>query len=142
VSTSHEPVRLTADEAAAVLRRAVELDTGDSLAPSGGELIEVGTLEQAAAEVGLSPVAVPRAVAELRAGALEPVAGTSPATSTRLVGPRVAAHQRVLGLTPDQVERAGRVLQRQLFELRRADMGRALWRQRRDSPPPCSAPWT
>ncbi|MDP9388202.1 MAG: hypothetical protein M3Q48_09920, partial [Actinomycetota bacterium] len=97
MSTSPEPVRLTADEAAAVLRRAVALDAG-LVAPAGADMIEVGVLEQAATEAGVSPDAVRQAVAELRAGALVPVTGASaPATSGRLMGPRVAADQRVLG---------------------------------------------
>lgn len=127
-------MRLTADEAAVVLRRAVELDAGELEAPAGDGLIEVGILEQAAAEVGLSAGAVRQAVAELRAGALDPLAGASArATSGRLVGPRVATEQRVLALTPEQaLERAGHALRRQLFELRRADAGRALWRRRSD----------
>lgn len=133
VSTSPEPVRLTADEAAAVLRRAVALDAG-LVAPAGADMIEVGVLEQAATEAGVSPDAVRQAVAELRAGALVPVTGASaPGTSRRLMGPRVAADQRVLGLVPEQaLDRAGHALQRQLFELRRADTTRALWRRRTD----------
>ncbi|MDP9389590.1 MAG: hypothetical protein M3Q48_17160, partial [Actinomycetota bacterium] len=40
---------------------------------------------------------------------------------------------RVLGLAPEQaLDRAGHALQRQLFELRRADTARALWRRRTD----------
>lgn len=134
MSASPERVRLTADEVAAVLRRAVELDAGDPTVPSGSELIEVGTLEQAAAEVGLSPDAVRQAVAELRVGALAAGPGRpAPAPARRLVGPPVAADQRVLTLTPEQaLDRAGHALRRQLFELRRSEGGRALWRRRTD----------
>lgn len=63
--------RLTDEEVARVLRRAAELDRaalGRDLA--GG--LPVEAVEAAAAEVGLAPAAVRQAVAELRAGALDP----------------------------------------------------------------------
>ncbi|HET7489403.1 MAG TPA: hypothetical protein VFJ85_15860 [Acidimicrobiales bacterium] len=112
---------LTADEAALVLRRAVELGALEQPADADAALVDVGVLEQAAAEVGVPPDAVRRAAAELWAGALAP----APA--------RLAVDQRVLPLTAEQaLDRAGRVLRKQLFELRRSEAGRARWRRRVD----------
>ena len=62
---------ITSDEAAAVFRRAAELDLRRS-APKGREL-DFAALEQAGLEAGLSRDAIRQAVAEVKAGALEVV---------------------------------------------------------------------
>jgi hypothetical protein len=66
------PDELTGDQAAAVFRRAAELDqrrhTGD------GSALDLAALEQAGLEAGLSRDAIRQAVAEIKAGTLEPLA--------------------------------------------------------------------
>ena len=61
---------ITSDQAAAVFRRAAELDLRRS-APKGREL-DLAALEQAGLEAGLSRDAIRQAVAEVKAGTLEP----------------------------------------------------------------------
>lgn len=60
---------MTAEQAAAVFRRAAELDRAVPVVPDG---LDQGSLEDIAAEVGLSPEAVRRASLELKAGLLDP----------------------------------------------------------------------
>jgi hypothetical protein len=70
MAEAHERL-LTEDEVALVFRRAAEIE-GEDPAHRAGEF-DVATLERIAVEAGLSPVAVRRAVAELRAGQLAPL---------------------------------------------------------------------
>ncbi|MGH9244437.1 MAG: hypothetical protein ACRD29_09000 [Acidimicrobiales bacterium] len=130
---SGPPVLLTSDEVAAVLRRAAELE-GEGSPGDGSQTdrIDLTAVEQAAAEVGLSPAAVKRAYAELQVGSL----GAQQAiarTEGGIIGPAAVAEQRVVHLSPDEVRaRAGRFLQRQTFELRRSNPEFSLWRRRSD----------
>lgn len=111
--------RLTDEEVARVLRRAAELDPGS--APQEGGL-PVAAVESAAAEVGLEPAAVRRAVAELRAGALDDVSG-----------PRFVVCARVV---PGEVEASlasvGRYLAGQAFVRARDRGNEEVWRPRED----------
>jgi hypothetical protein len=108
---------LTSDEVAAVLRRAAELDGEHDRRPDG---VEYEALEAAASEVGLSPMAIRRAVAELDVGALER-------------GPTVVAEQcvieRPLARVASDVDRS---LRRQLLVLMRRDGSSSWWSSRSD----------
>jgi len=113
--------RLDDAEIAAVLRRASELDHRPVSGPPGTELAAV---EEAAAEVGLSPAAVRQAVAELRAGALDPRAGTP---ARRVLGPpTLTVWRAVPGSTPAVTAWLHDFLGRQLFCLRRDQDGAGL----------------
>lgn len=80
--------RLTDDEVALVLRRASELDVRPASLDGAG--LPVTAVEAAAAEVGLSPAAVRRAVAELRAGALDDEPDGTPSIVCARVVPAAA----------------------------------------------------
>lgn len=116
--------RLTQDEVAAVLRRAAELD-GDP-GPAADERVPVAAIEAAAAEVGLAPAAVRRAVAELRAGVLaEPP--DAPADPARVIE---AALVPLDGPTASAA--VGRWLAAQTFHRHRGRDGVEVWRVRED----------
>jgi len=115
--------RLTDEEAALVFRRATELD-GDGLQRPGGwkvdDLVEVGR------EVGISPDAIRRAIAELA-----PVAD-GPSLDIAARGPVV----RCVRVVPMPLEVARREidswLQGQMFEAVRDRPGTAVFERRRD----------
>jgi hypothetical protein len=65
------PDDVTADEAAAVFRRAAELDQRG--ATNGHRALDIAALEQAGLEAGLSRNAIRQALAEVKAGAVEPI---------------------------------------------------------------------
>lgn len=92
VSTSSEPQRINRDAAERVLRRAVELD--DSPRDPGVQL-SVEALVEAAADLGMDPSFVQRAVAEEQAGLLEP--HVSPLD--RFAGPRAISASRIVDQT-------------------------------------------
>ena len=122
--------RLTGDEVALVLHRAAELDAADA----DNALVdgyEQAAVEEAALEVGLSPSAVRRAVAELRVGALPAEQPTS--RRGRKVASRVVCQQRLVDTPPDAVLAAvDRFMRTQMLELRRRAGDRSLYRQRSD----------
>jgi hypothetical protein len=136
VTDTPRPTRLTSEEVARVLHRAADIEATDH--PVGRvEGYEAAAVVEAAAEVGLSPAAVHQAVAELRAGALEPapVAGTRNGRRLPALGPgsRHVVHQRLVERsTADVVGVVDRFMRTQMFELRRRAGDRSLYRQRSD----------
>ncbi len=72
---------LTSDEAAAVFRRAAELDLRHSSTPGRG--LDFAALEQAGVEAGLSRDSIRQALAEIKAGALEQTVRQHDAVITR-----------------------------------------------------------
>ncbi|CAN5750776.1 hypothetical protein BH24ACT3_BH24ACT3_10780 [soil metagenome] len=127
-----DPDRLTEADVARVLRRAAELDAVDDHPDSWG--IEVAALEEAAREVGLSHLAVRRAVAELRADLL-PVAadGTGRADRPERLGPCTLSAERIVPVEAAVVRQRLQVaLRRETFALRRDDGTRTVWQRRDD----------
>lgn len=117
---------LTPDDAAAVLRRAAELDTP---ALEQADALDEQVVRDAAREVGLSESAVEQAVAEWRAGVLEPL---PPLPADRRVGllATVAVEAR-LAVPPERAE--GLVaawLASQWFERRRTRGRESEWAPR------------
>ncbi|HEX6238054.1 MAG TPA: hypothetical protein VFZ68_12720 [Acidimicrobiales bacterium] len=125
---TQRPARLTNDEVAAVLRRASEIDTGRGRPDEDGR-IDARAVEEAAGEVGLSPVAVRQAIAELRAGVLpEPQP-----RGARLAASRVVTEQRLVERPVDEVHATiERFLRTQMLDLRRRSADRAVYRPRSD----------
>jgi hypothetical protein len=145
VSDTRRPPRLSGDEVAIVLRRAVELEAlTDDVDGGGPEGYDPAALEEAAREVGLSPATVRQAVAELRAGVLPVPAPqdrkgvarrrTTPGgMPTPVAGSRMVAQQRLVEPTPAEVDAVlDRFMRTQMFELRRRAGDRAVYRPRRD----------
>ncbi|MFP3901264.1 MAG: hypothetical protein ACLFXM_10440 [Acidimicrobiia bacterium] len=126
---TQRPARLTSDEVAAVLRRASEIDAERGRPDEGGR-IDARAVEEAAGEVGLSPVAVRQAIAELRAGALpEPSAHRG----ARLAASRVVTEQRLVARPVDEAHATiERFLRTQMLDLRRRSGDRAVYRPRSD----------
>ena len=85
------PDDITSDEAAAVFRRAAELDLRRSATP--GKALDLAAVEQAGLEAGLSRDAIRQALAEVKAGTLEPQQTHAVVT-------------RTLSMTPDALEGA------------------------------------
>lgn len=111
---------LSPDEAAAVLRRAAELDT---VALEHEDHLDEDVLRQAAAEVGLSPSAVERAVVELRSGHLTPV--------PELPGRRAGLDALVVAIHPTaQAAGVERWLGTQWFQVRRRRGATSDWEPR------------
>lgn len=113
---------LTQDEIALVLRRAAELDTETACQVGNG--LDAASLELAAVEAGISRESVRRALAELRAGALQ-----RPERQRRtLLGARTVTLCRTVPGPATTVEQSlHRFLQRELFELRRDFGERTSW---------------
>jgi hypothetical protein len=108
---------LSSDEAALVLRRAAELSGPVELGSPG---LDRAALEEAAAEVGIEPAAVRRALAELDAGVLAPADG-----------PRLISVRRAIERPFNQVDTDLRLLlRRELFQIRRDTGARSLWVRR------------
>lgn len=117
---------LTPEDAAAVLRRAAELDT--PVLPQGDALDEQ-VVREAAREVGLSEAAVDQAVQEWRAGVLEPLPDLSADVRVGLLA-TVAVESRT-GLAPDAAsERMQAWLRGQWFERRRVRGNESEWAPR------------
>jgi hypothetical protein len=74
---------VTTDEAAAVFRRAAELDQRGVL--NGKSSLDLAALEQAGVEAGLSRDAIRQALAEVKAGAIEPVRPRTRAVVSRTI---------------------------------------------------------
>lgn len=117
---------LSPDAAAAVLRRAAELDT-PSL--SDHDALDERVVRDAAREVGLSEAAVDRAVQEWRTGVLEPLPELTPDARVGLLA-TVAVETRVLVPPPVAAERMQAWLQSQWFERRRVRGSESEWAPR------------
>ena len=116
--------RLTPGEVQLVLRRAAELERR----PRGGEDEALSPLEveSLAAEVGLSPDAVRQALAEVRAGALQPE--RPPGALERVLGSSTIVVERtVRGNAATVQRRVERALQAQLLRKRRDFGARSIW---------------
>ena len=117
---------LTPEDAAAVLRRAAELDT-PSLEQH--DVLDESVVRAAAREVGLSDAAVEQAVTEWRAGALAPLPPLPP--DRRLGLPGSVAVEGRLARGPAQVaERLDGWLRSQWFERRRTRGNESEWAPR------------
>lgn len=118
--------RLDPDTAGAIIRRATELDTArlDGAEPG----LDRYALEAAAGEVGLSPAAVRRALAEHDAGVLgAPDAGRS------ILGPARARSIRTVDLPVALAgQHVDRWLKAQLLEVHRRAPDHVEWRRRDD----------
>ncbi|MGH9287817.1 MAG: hypothetical protein ACRD0V_05905 [Acidimicrobiales bacterium] len=134
MSETRRRVTLTRDEVARVLHRASEIEAATD-GQLSGDRYDAEAVEQAAAEVGLSPAAVRQAVAELRIGAL-PGYGAVPVKRvdrSRVAASRFVTQQRLVERRPDAVHAAvDRFLRSQMLELRRRSGDRSLFRPRRD----------
>lgn len=122
---------LTGDEVALVLRRAAELeaDEGDT----DPNRFDPAAVEEAAAEVGLSPKAVRRAVAELRVGALPVEPAADQGRTSRAISSRRVCDQRLVDHSPDAALAViDRFMRTQMFEVRRQSGDRSLYRHRND----------
>ncbi|MEX2660155.1 MAG: hypothetical protein WD232_10695 [Acidimicrobiales bacterium] len=121
---------LPEDAVATVFARAAELDL--ERAPDGPQVqLDEEALVEIGAAVGLSPEAVRRAIAEHRAGALEP----SPISPATWVGPRLAVAERHIDGDADDLRRsAERRLERQWFRKVRDQGERSVWCARTDLP--------
>lgn len=118
---------LTPDDAAAVLRRAAELDT-----PSLEEfdVLDEQVVREAAREVGLSESAVEQAVTEWRSGVLAPLPALPPDRRAGLPG--TLAVQGQVALSPQVAEeRLAAWLRGQWFERRRTRGAESEWAPRR-----------
>lgn len=117
--------RLEPAAAREILRRAAEIESERRVSTPD---IEREALEQAAAEVGISPDAVRRAVAEHGVGAI-PV----PARPRSMLGPVDVRAVSVVDLPASVVEaRVTRFLKSQLLTVTRRGAGSTEWGQRQD----------
>jgi hypothetical protein len=115
--------RLTPEQIARVLHRAAVLDSGEG----EDDRLDVAAVETAAIEAGLSSPSVCQALAELRIGALEPVASGR----AGLLQPASLTVQRVVPGPLAAVDGAVRAwLSNQLFDQRRHFGERTLWVRR------------
>ncbi len=134
MSETRRRVTLTRDEVAQVLHRASEIDAAAD-GQFTGDRYDTEAVEQAAAEVGLSPAAVRQAVAELRIGALPGgrAVPTKRVDRNRAAASRFVTQQRLVDRRPEAVHAAvDRFLRSQMLELRRRSGDRSLFRPRRD----------
>ncbi len=107
-----------------MIRRAAELDAADRIDEPG---LDRTALEAAASEVGISPAAVRRALAEHDAGAL-----TRP-TDRSVLGPARSQAVRTVGLPATVArQRVDRWLRSQLLEVHDRRGVEVEWRRRRD----------
>jgi hypothetical protein len=115
---------LSEEEAALVFRRAAELDT-----TSGHEgRFDAATLERIGAEAGLSPEAVRRAVAEVRAGRIGPAAAAEPGVLARGPVPRRTTVERTVPADPERAaERLEAFLKSQVFRVCRRRGPLSVW---------------
>ncbi|HZN13719.1 MAG TPA: hypothetical protein VFB78_05590 [Acidimicrobiales bacterium] len=107
---------VSSDEAAAVFRRAAEIDQGPG---SSGRGLDLAALEQAGMEAGLSRRSIRQALAEVRASA------PAPDRPDAIVA-------RTLDLSPESVEHdVEKFMRHQLFQVARRFEDRTLWEPRR-----------
>lgn len=114
--------RLSARQVSLVLRRAAELERRDTV----DEALAPAEIEALAAEVGLSPDAVQRAISEVRAGVVaEP---REPGALERVLGPNMVVVERtVRGRAAEVQRRIERALRGQLLRKRRDFGARSVW---------------
>ena len=112
---------LSEDEAALVFRRAAELE---ATAPGEQQAFDAETLERIGAEAGLSPVAIRQAVAELRAGRLEP---TGRRRLPALVPNQVVIERRLAAPAAAVTRRLETYLRRQRFAVCRRRGNLTVW---------------
>lgn len=116
--------RLPRPDAEAVIRRAAELDTD----PVVDGRLDRAALTAAADEVGISPAAVHRALAEYDAGVL-----TREPPKPSVIGPALVVAARTLDLPPDMASAAvERWLTQQTYVLRRRQGPTTRWERRKD----------
>lgn len=117
---------LSEDEAALVFRRAAELE---ATAPGQQPAFDAITLERIGVEAGLSPAAVRQAVAELRAGRLEP-SGRRRLTA-RPVAPEIVIERRVGAPAARVNDRLETYLRHQMFRVARRRGNLTVWEPNR-----------
>lgn len=120
--------RLDEEQIALVIRRASELDRQ---LPATRPGLDLDVLEEAAVEAGLSRESVRRAVAELRAGALTPVAADG-AGGRRMRSTVLSVSRCVPGPRPEVEEILHRFLRDELFKLQRDFGSHSTWSRRQD----------
>lgn len=132
-------VRLTAEQVAAVLRRAAEIESEVERAGGGDgdpTSIDAASVEAAAEEVGLSPAAVRQAVAELQVGSLAPEPAPPPrrpALRRSSAPSHLVAEQRVVATPPaTALAVLDGLLGQQMFAARRRGPDSAVFRPRDD----------
>ena len=118
---------LSPEDAAAVLRRAAELDTP---ALPAGDALDERVVREAAREVGLSETAVEQAVQEWRAGVLDPLPELSPDRVAGLLA-TVSAEGRVALPVERTAEQVDAWLRAQWYERRRTRGPESEWVPRR-----------
>jgi hypothetical protein len=111
---------LSENEAALVFRRAAELE---ATAPGQQPAFDAQTLERIGVEAGLSPAAVRQAVAELRAGRLEPT-GRRRRAIPALVPHEIVLERRLSSPSSTVNQRLETYLRHQMFRVcrRRGDL--------------------
>lgn len=128
------PDRLTADEVALVLRRAAELEAENAGGADRSDAVAASVVIEAAEEVGLSPMAVRQALAELGTGTLVATAPQlTPARRLLAAGPSSVTESRVVTAPPERVlAEADRYLRRRGYQRRRRQGQWVLYRPGRD----------
>jgi hypothetical protein len=119
--------KLTRAQLELVLRRAAELE--QNRGSESAELISPSELEKIAAEAGLSQDSLSRALAEVRSGALQPIAPVAPpGVLDRAIGPeRLVVERVVRGPVEDVKRRLERFLKDQLLQVKRNFGDRVVW---------------
>jgi hypothetical protein len=117
--------RLTASEVQLVLRRAAEIEHHEPNEPDDDGLAPA-EVEELARDVGLSPLAVHQALAEVRAGALQQPEPPSPLA--RVLGPQsIVVERTVHGRAVDVQRRVDRFLRTHLLRRERDFGERSIW---------------
>jgi hypothetical protein len=128
VVSERHPDRLNSDEVALVLKRAADLEARTEGRPLD-DGFDTAAVEEAAREVGLSPIAVRQALAELHTGELS----TQRQRRAPRVNRSIVQLARLVPCPPGAVcEAADDFLHRQTFELRRRHGPTTIYRQRKD----------
>jgi hypothetical protein len=131
VAAGTPPDRLSSDEVALVLRRAADLEAHAAGRPGADDGFDTAAVEEAAREVGLSPIAVRQALAELRTGVLVTNNG---GRSIERTHPAMVKVARLVPKPPTVVQStAESYLYQQTFEVRRRQDQTVLYRRRRDT---------
>ena len=118
--------RLTASEVQLVLRRAAEIEHHQAAADEEADRLAPSEVEELAREVGLSPLAVHQALAEVRAGALQPTPPPTPLS--RVLGPQSLVVERTVhGRVVDVQRRVDRFLRAHLLRRERDFGERSSW---------------
>ena len=112
---------LSESEAALVFRRAAELE---ATAPGDAPAFDAKTLERIGAEAGLSPAAIRQAVAELRAGRLDP---TGRRRLPALVPSEIVIERRLAAPSSTVNQRLETYLRHQMFRVCRRRGALTVW---------------